>query len=335
MKVGPRGWVVIGLGVPVAYGIALYVLGANSALSVLYSALTLSFLAGVPFAVGYLTILPMHQPGWVKRITAPWVAFALILLICFAAQWEGTICIVMALPWLMAFSSLGGVAAALVKESKRRKQVGTLVAIAPLIAMPIETRVPTAEDMRSHTVAIEINAVPRDVWEFVVSVDSIRTNELGRSLYRAVGFPAPIAATLDYRRVGGVRRASFERGVVFTETVVDWVEQQRLHFTIEPNTAEIPRTALDPHVTVGGAYFDVLTGTYELRALGDSATRLTLTSHYRVSTHFNRYSNWWADRIMASVQSDILRIHKTRAESNVRVRAPSDSSHGAESRRRD
>ena len=49
--------------------------------------------------------------------------------------------------------------------------------------------------------------------------------------------------------------ASFERGLTFTETITDWVPLQRIEFTIRANTATIPRTTLDEHVTVGGRFF--------------------------------------------------------------------------------
>lgn len=339
MTVVTRRLVLVVLALPVAYGLVLYVLGASSGLSVLYSAVTLSFMAGVPYAVGYLTVLPLHQPGWVTRIVAPWLIFAVILLICWLARWEGSVCIVIASPWLMAFSSLGGITAGVVKDARRKQQLGTLVAIAPLFVIPIENQVPTREEFRTHTEVVEITAPPHAVWEYVVQVDTIQAAERTRSLYGVVGFPAPIAATLDHPRVGGVRLASFERGVVFTETITEWMNNERLHFAIEPNTAAIPRTALDPHVSVGGAYFDVLNGTYELRPIGDTATRLLLRSEYRVSTHLNRYSGWWADRIMQSVQRDILRILKARAESGrdstFKVLAPRGGSRGGAQRQPD
>jgi hypothetical protein len=39
-----------------------------------------------------------------------------------------------------------------------------------------------------------------------------------------------------------------------------------------------------------------------------------LRSRQRVSTRFNFYAGWWADRIMGSIQDNILAVHKLRAE---------------------
>jgi hypothetical protein len=43
----------------------------------------------------------------------------------------------------------------------------------------------------------------------------------------------------------------------------------------------------------------------------------------RVSTRFNLYAGWWADRVMASVQRNILVVLKQRAESAA-PRRPAD-----------
>jgi hypothetical protein len=124
-----------------------------------------------------------------------------------------------------------------------------------------------------------------------------------------------VAATLSRPGVGGVRTATFEGGVVFRETVTAWDEGRRLRFTIDPEA--VPASTLDPHVTIGGPYFDVLTGTYELQPLPGGRTRLVLRSEHRVSTPFNLYAGWWADRVMRSIQRNILAVLRDRAERRV------------------
>ena len=152
------------------------------------------------------------------------------------------------------------------------------LSIVPFVLVPLETLLPLHDAKRATVTAIEIAAPPHVVWEYVVSVDTIRAAERARALYTTIGFPAAVTATLDHPRLGAIRRASFARNVVFTETITDWADSELLRFTIKPNTGEIPATSLDRHVTVGGDYFEVLSGMYELESLGDTATRLTLTS---------------------------------------------------------
>jgi hypothetical protein len=84
-----------------------------------------------------------------------------------------------------------------------------------------------------------------------------------------------------------------------------------LSFSID--VTDVPVGALDDHVTIGGPFFDVLDGTYELIAVDSSHTIVRLTSRHRVATHFNPYAAWWAERVMSSIQRNILEVLRTRA----------------------
>jgi hypothetical protein len=129
-----------------------------------------------------------------------------------------------------------------------------------------------------------------------------------------IGFPRPIEATLSYEGVGGVRHASFERGLLFIETITAWEPQHRLAFSIKADSAHIPTTTLDEHVTIGGSYFDVLDGEYVLEPLSNGDTLLHLTSHQRLSTNFNGYAGLWTDAVMQNLQTSILQVIQHRAE---------------------
>ena len=178
--------------------------------------------------------------------------------------------------------------------------------------MGLESNIKAPVKLVTTTTSIEIAAAPSAIWPLVVSVDSIRPNERRPALFTSIGFPQPIAATLDHQGVGGTRTASFDRGIVFREVITDWVPQSRIRFTIDAST--VPSQALDEHVRIGGPYFDVLTGTYELKPISPSRTLLVLTSEHRVSTRFNPYATWWANRIMTSIQKNILYVLRARAE---------------------
>jgi hypothetical protein len=71
---------------------------------------------------------------------------------------------------------------------------------------------------------------------------------------------------------------------------------------------------LDEHVTVGGRYFDVLQGVYEIEPQAPGKVILHLASTHRLSTRFNAYSGLWTDFIMRDVQEHILEIVKRRCE---------------------
>jgi len=70
---------------------------------------------------------------------------------------------------------------------------------------------------------------------------------------------------------------------------------------------------LDPHVTIGGPYFDVVSGEYTIEPREDGVV-LHLASELRVTTHFNFYARPWVDSIMRSIQENILVVIRERAE---------------------
>lgn len=129
-----------------------------------------------------------------------------------------------------------------------------------------------------------------------------------------MGFPRPIKAELDTIAVGGIRVAIFDRGLYFTETVTEMIPNKILAFNIKADPNSIPPTALDEHVMVGGKYFDVMEGKYEIERIGDNQINLILTSRFRLSTHFNLYSGAWSKMIMRDIQKNILEVVKSRCE---------------------
>jgi hypothetical protein len=295
---------------------AVYGLGARIAIATHYhnddsfGVMTIGFLFVVPIVIGYLTIRPMREPSLKMSIFAPWLTCLLVVLGSFVGGFEGAICIVLATPIMLVFSSLGGITAG----SRVGRAGVTLPAflLLPWAVMGLESHTRVPAKFVTTTTSIEIAAPPSTIWPLVVSVDSIRPKERRRALFSSIGFPQPIAATLNHSGVGGIRTASFERGVVFREVITDWVPEKRIRFTIDAST--VPSRALDEHVRIGGPYFDVLTGTYEVRPLSPSRTLLVLSSEHRVSTRFNPYASWWADRIMSSIQRNILYVLRERAE---------------------
>jgi hypothetical protein len=193
----------------------------------------------------------------------------------------------------------------------------------PFVLAPVERRLPVATQVHRLETAIPIHASPAAVWAQVVEVPTIRPEEQRPALYTRLGFPRPLNATLTYHGVGGRRYARFERGVLFIETITDWEVARRLRFSIEAQTDSIPPTTLDRHVTIGGPYFDVLSGEYTIEPRGDGTVLLHLASELRVSTHFNLYAQPWVDAIMRSIQVEILQVVRARSEGRVAARLSS------------
>lgn len=307
-----RQGIIVGIGSGLAYGITTRFLLNTAQFGTVFGVMTLSFLILVPIVIGYLTVRPHPRPTWGYRLMAPWLPTVLSVAVAYAVGWEGTICIVMGLPLLLIFSSLGG---ALGGAAGLRGPAGAATAmLAPFLAAPLEHRVPQPDRVHQVHTSIPIAATPAAVWSEIVEVPLIRPEEQRPALFTRLGFPRPLSATLSRPGVGALRFARFERGVLFLETITDWVPGRRLQFTIAAQTDSIPPSTLDRHVTIGGPYFDVLSGRYDIRPGPKGGVILDLTSELRVSTHFNVYATPWADAIMRSIQQNILEVIRARAE---------------------
>jgi hypothetical protein len=309
-----------GAAVGTFYGI-LVRLASTPRLGGLLAVMSLGFIFALPFAGGFLSVYFVErrqQQSLVVWFLVPWLT---VLSGCGAMVFfllEGWICIVMYLPVGLTLSTLGGLGGGFVARNQRLKRVGDIstacVLLLPFILSPIEPAFLKRQEIRTVENVIEVQASPSVVWDQIKTVPEIRRDELQPSWSRRIGFPDPIAATLSHEGVGGVRQASFSGGVLFIETVDVWEPGHRLAFSIHPETAKIPNTTLDEHVTVGGPYFDVLRGEYELEPLGNGVTRLYLRSWQRVSTDFNWYAHLWSDAVMSDLQKTILHVVQQRAQ---------------------
>ena len=108
--------------------------------------------------------------------------------------------------------------------------------------------------------------------------------------------------------------AIFSKGLVFEEVVKAYESEKKMYFSIKADPHAIPATTMDKHVVIGGDYFDVLDGTYELEKLDNRTYRLHLYSHFILKTNFNFYASWWAGLIMKDIQNNILQIIRTRCQ---------------------
>jgi hypothetical protein len=223
----------------------------------------------------------------------------------------------MGLPLLLIFSSVGGVLGSV--PALRGPAGAATTALLPFVLTPLERRVPLPTRTHEVHTSILIAADPATVWPEIIEVPLIQPHERRPALFTRLGFPHPLSATLSRAGVGGIRHARFERGLLFVETVTDWKPEHRLRFTIAAQPDSMRPETLDRHVTIGGPYFDVLSGRYEIRPGPRGKVLLELTSELRLSTHFNLYATPWVDAVMRSVQENILQVIRSRAEAGTRA----------------
>ena len=308
------------IAVPTAYAFVLrFIFGIND-WKELFSVMSITFLFFLPTIVGALTVYFSSVENSKKnsyKIVAPWIPIGIFFIITLAFSIEGWACWLMVLPLFLLAASAGGFLGGYLKNKKQNNQlyVSALVFL-PLLVAPLEAMIETIPGTYKAYTYIDINAPKATIWSNVTRVKEIKKEQDSGWLTNALGFPRPIKAELNYEGVGAYRKAVFTNGLVFHETVSEYEHQKKMVFSIKAYPHEIPSTTMDEHVVIGGQYFDVLNGTYELEQLNDKTCRLHLYSHFKLNTTFNFYASWWARWIMQDIQNNILRVEKQRSENN-------------------
>lgn len=313
------------IAITVALGFAFlmrYVFAINT-LSKLYSVMTVTFLLGLPFAVGFITVFLCKMDSIRYKVNAffiPFIPIVAFFLITLLAKIEGAACWIMILPVFLIFAGLGGLTARyyrLKKEDRTNNTYVFIIALLPFLISPLEKMISVIPGKYKAYTEIDIHATKAQIWQNVTRVRAISTKQDSASFTRFLGFPRPVKAELDTAGIGGKREAIFDKGLIFHETVIAYQPLKSMTFTIKANPYEIPSATMDKHIVVGGDFFDVLTGTYELEQLDGQTYKLKLYSNFKLSTTFNFYASIWANWIMKDIQTNILKVIKARAEQKV------------------
>ena len=313
--------VLITFGIPILVLFAISILFGIESWRSFYQVMSVTFIFFLPFIAGSLTVY-LSRLEKVKsvayRIFAPWVTVLVFFVITVALTFEGWACWLMVLPIFLIIASLGGLYCGYLKV-RTAKRVGQLnisiLLLLPFLTSPIESMLKTIPVKYEVYTYIDINNSTADkIWNNVTRVKEIREQQDKGWLTRFLGFPRPISAELNYDGVGASREAIFSGGLTFHEKVLSYEDKKKMNFSIKAFPYEIPSTTMDEHVVIGGDYFDVLDGAYELQKFNDTTYRLNLYSHFKLSTNFNFYASWWASWIMKDIQNNILQVIKERAE---------------------
>ena len=280
--------------------------------------MSITFLFLLPTIVGALTIYLSDKnnvENKLYQIFTPWVPIILFLIITLVLEIEGWACWLMILPVFLFAASIGGLIGGYLKLKKRNDSLNiSLLILLPFLISPVEQLIEKIPGTYKAYTYIDINSSADKIWENVTSVKTIEKEDDTGYLTEFLGFPRPLKAELNYKGVGAYREAVFTNGLIFRETVTEYIENKKMVFSIKANTYEIPSTTLDEHILIGGKYFDVLDGTYELEKIEEGKFRLHLYSKFKMNTTFNFYAGWWGKIIMKDIQNNILKVEKKRAE---------------------
>lgn len=306
------------LALPIVYALILRLMYNVPALEETFRMMSITFLFILPAVIGFLTVALSGEEAvrpFAYRFFMPWLPIFLFFLITLVFAIEGWPCLVMILPVFLVAGSVGGLIAGYFKLRKKNNKVYvSLLVLLPLLTSPTESLIGAEPASYKAYTYIDIQAPAEKIWDNVTRVREISATQDKGHLTNMLNFPRPVKAELNFEGVGAYREAIFTNGLVFHETVTEYTDNKKMSFTIKALPHEIPLTTMDEHLVVGGQYFDVLNGTYELERIDDKTFRLHLWSNFRLTTTFNFYASWWAVAIMKDIQNNILQIQKLRAE---------------------
>lgn len=306
------------IAIPTLYAIALRLFFGVKTWSELYSVMSISFLFCLPTIVGALTVYfssEKNARNFRYKFLVPWIPILIFFIFTLAFAWEGWACWLMVLPMFLIAASIGGIIGAYLKLRKKNNNIYiSILTLLPIVISPIESFVGAIPGAYEAYTYIDINSTQDKIWSNVTRVREIKEEQDKGWLTKSLGLPRPVKAELNYEGVGAYREAIFTNGLVFHETVLEYINKKKMVFSIKAYPYEIPSTTMDEHVIIGGQYFDVLNGTYELEKLNNKTYRLHLYSHFKLTTTFNFYASWWAKWIMMDIQNNILQVVRQRAE---------------------
>lgn len=304
------------------YGLGARLAFKSSGLEDYLGLITIGFVVLVPLAIGALTVAfapRKSKTSWLFGIFMPWLPCLLLAVMVAALAWEAAICILMALPIFTAMASLGGAAVTLVLTRLKGRSSSViprafllgLVVLAPYLLTPLERQFTPPSLVETVHTRITIQAKPEMVWQHLIAVPHIRPEEHRPALFRWLGLPTPVEATLSEPGQNGKRYAVYDNGLALLEPVTEWAPYRRYTFAVDLDTTS---PAPPPFDQVGGRYFEVQQVGFHLEPEHSGGTVLHLYSRYRLSTWFNSYGRWWLELLLGDLQTYILRIIKARSE---------------------
>jgi hypothetical protein len=284
--------------------------------------MSISFLVFSPAIIGFLTVyfLPNEKvTNYSKAFFVPWWSTLVILIITIAFSIEGTICWAMIYPVFSVVAGLGGVVAYQIKSTKNRmndrlnKMNLSFLILLPLMIGFIEKD--KASQRQGYILSEEliINASPQQVWMALTKTGSILSQNHQSYLTRAMGFPKHVRTVLDTLAVGGRRKAYYEKGLYFNETIKKIEPGALLVLSIKTDPNKISPKVMDEHIVIGGKHLDILEDRYQLQAVTGGKCKLRLSSRFYLCTPFNWYSELWANLLMKDILKAELNLVNSRA----------------------
>jgi hypothetical protein len=283
-----------------------------------YATMMASFIFLTPLVVGAATVYVAERQ---RRRTWHYYFFSALsanvscVLSAMLVLWEGLICAILIVPLFSLFGGLGGLLmGAICRRINRPGSSLYSFAALPLVLGFVETALPLPDSFRSVERQVHINATPAAVWRYLHNTGPIAPAEVKQGWIYRIGVPLPEIGITERSAQGSVRRIRMGKGIHFDQVVAEEHPERYIRWTYRFAPDSVPPRALDDHVAIGGAYFDMLDTSYTLVPRG-RGTDLRIRMSYRVSTQFNWYVVPIADALFGNFEETILGFYRTRSES--------------------
>jgi hypothetical protein len=279
---------------------------------------SISYIFILPIILGAIPVLfstKEQLKAYKSCLLWPWIITFTFFILTFVTGFEGMICLVIIVAPFLLLGTLGAFISRLVKLKQEGK--GTqlyLTLLLPLLVLGLESDFKATDQIHIVVTSITINAEKSKIWEDIKNVKNIKSNEIEPHFVHLIGIPKPLNGVLNKDGVGGIRHITWEKGIEFEEKITSWDEGKGFTYDINVDPHSISPKTLDEHVMIGGRYFDVRKGSYNIDSLAPQKFVVTLSCTYRVTTNLNWYSKLWADFILNDFNEMILEIIKKRCE---------------------
>ena len=303
----------IGLVAGVAYAF-LAMLLVNST----HKSVSVSYIFLVPVVIGVIPVLfstKEQLKTYSSYIILPWISVLTFFFLAWTAGYEGMICLTIIVAPFLILGTLGAFIARLIKLKQEGKGTKLYLSLfIPFVFLATESYFITQDQFHTVQTSVIVTGNRSTIWNNIKNVKDIQPDEISTRFLHVIGVPKPLDGRLNQETIGGIRKITWEKGILFNEIITSWDEGYGFSYDIRVDPNSIPPTTLDEHVMVGGKYFDVVKGSYRIDSLNTDQFKVTLSCTYRITTNLNAYSKLWADFILNDFNEMILDVIKNRCE---------------------
>lgn len=277
------------------YGIALFIL--------------------IPLFLGACPVILYNYKGQVsvkRALHIGWLSLGIFTACLLLFAMEGLICIAMAAPIGILFTTIGSLLAYALIYKKPDSASATILLF--IIAIPGVAFIDKEIEpyVTSVVTSIEIDADPGTVWENVVEFPQL--DEPTEFIFKT-GIAYPINARIEGSGAEAVRYCNFTTGS-FVEPITVWDEPRLLKFDVVQQPVPMKELSFwdidAPHLH---DYFVSKQGQFKLTALPNGKTRLEGTTWYSHDIKPAWYWSIWSRHIIHKIHERVLKHIKRNAES--------------------